>query len=1131
MHYKNILHTILTAGIICCWFLSSFGQVVINEYTCSNKDDYLDNFGEYEDWIEFYNTGGTTADISGYFLTDKNGNRDKWAFPAGTNIPAAGRLRIFASGIDTVLGGQIHSSFKLTQMKQEYIIFSNALDTSVVDSIRIDQPTQRNHSRGRETDGAVAWKFFTNPTPNNSNNFSTAYDAYAVQTVFDVAQGFYPSTVTLSLSSPESNITIRYTTDGTEPTAASSIYTAPLSISNTTIVRARCFSSNSAILPSFTKNNSYFINENHTFPVISVASADFPNLFNGTPEIMSSFEYFDANQQFQFEMEGDFRGHGNDSWAFNQKGIRFYVRDQYGYANKIDYPIFPSSPRTDFDVLIIRNSGSDNYPGGSTILNRPTCHVRDGYIQTLAEDHNLNVDTRKYQPCIVYLNGEYWGIYEIRERIDSDYTEYYHNQKEKRVDMLEYWGALSVRYGTTTDWNALYTYMTTNSLANVANYNYVLGEIDEMSFLDYFIMNTHIVNTDWLNWNTKWWRGTKPTAPTGWRYTFWDMDNVFNLGQNYTGVGTTTYLNDPCNPQTLFPGNPSVPHMDMINALLANPTFYDLYINRYADLLNTTLNCDTMLSHFDAMIAALAVEMPQQITRWGGTMTEWNANVQLLRAEITGRCTVIDSLIIGCYQPNIGTKAPIVVNVSPAGSGNVKINTIYPNAYPWNGDYFTSVNLSFQAFENTGFAFDHWEVFNHTPIPGTLVDSIYFDFTTADSVVAVFRAVLGITGTTTNDNCNNTGTGTIALAINGGLAPYTFNWSNGATDQNISGLQSGNYDVTITDTNNDSSSQSFVIQNNPAPTSTTVALNDDCYGSGVGTINLSVTGGAAGYSFYWSNGNSTEDISNLVAGNYSVTITDAANCTITQNAVVNQDSIPTALSSTQDISCFGNSDGSIDITISGGAPPYTFAWNSGSTTEDANNLAAGSYNLTVSDANNCTTTIASALTEPNQLTLALDVSHTENGSDGEIATTATGGTSPYTYVWDDPASQTTPTAIGLAPNTYQVIVIDAQGCQETANATVELAGMDCIKLTMTFTPNGDGVNDTWVLDCIASFKHVIMVYNRWGQMLYRTENFDGTWDGTVNGEQLPDGAYFYTMEITEQNGEVKYLKGALNIIR
>ena len=84
---------------------------------------------------------------------------------------------------------------------------------------------------------------------------------------------------------------------------------------------------------------------------------------------------------------------------------------------------------------------------------------------------------------------------------------------------------------------------------------------------------------------------------------------------------------------------------------------------------------------------------------------------------------------------------------------------------------------------------------------------------------------------------------------------------------------------------------------------------------------------------------------------------------------------------------------------------------------------------------------------------------------------------------------------------------------------------------MTFTPNGDGVNDTWVLDCIASFKHLVMVYNRWGQVLYTTENFDGTWDGTVNGEQLPDGAYFYTMEITEQNGEVKYLKGSLNIIR
>jgi gliding motility-associated-like protein len=1131
MGYKHFLQIQLTI-LFCCWFLAGYGQVVINEYTCSNKDNYLDNFGDYEDWIEFYNTGPSAVNISGFFLTDKVGDRDKWTFPIGSTISAGGILRVFASGRDTVLLGNIHTSFKLTQMKQEYIILSNAIDTAVVDSVWLNEPTQKNHSRGRDTDGAANWEVFPSPTPNASNNSAVGYSNYAPKPIFGIAPGFYPGAITLSLNALGVGVSIRYTIDGSDPIASSTLYTVPFNISTTTIIRAKSFGSSPNVHQSFTESNTYFINESHTMPVISVASADFPDLFTGTPEIMSSCEYFDKNKQFQFEMDGDFRGHGNDSWAYDQKGIRFYARDQYGYANKIDHKLFSSSTRTDFDVVIFRNAGSDNYPGGSIVSSRPTCHMRDGYIQTLAKEHDLNVDTRKYESCIVYLNGEYWGLYEMRERIDKDYTKYYHGQGQKWLDMLEYWGALDVRYGTTLDWDALYTYMTSNNLAIPANYNYVISEIDEMSFLDYFILNTHIVNTDWLNWNTKWWRGKKGPNPTGWRYTFWDMDNTFNLGQNYTGMGTTTYLNDPCDPQLLFPGDPDIPHMDMINALLANPTFYDLYVNRYADLLNTTLNCDTMLTHFDAMIADLAVEMPQQIARWGGTMAEWNTNVQTMRSEIVGRCAVIDSLLIGCYQPDIGPKADLTVNVVPIGAGSVKVNTITPNTYPWTGDYFTGVNVSFQANGSAGYVFDHWEVFTHIPVPGNLVDSIYFAFTAADSVVAVFVPVLTVSGTTTNDNCNGSGMGTINLAVMGGSAPFTFNWSNGATDQNLTGLQAGIYDVTLTDANSTDTTQNFVIANNSIPTVTSSSLNDDCYSSGSGLANINVIGGAGAYTFSWSNGSNTEDILNIVAGNYTVTITDAANCTLTESVVVNQDSLPTANASMQNVSCFGETDGLIDVTVSGGISPYTYVWDNGlGNNEDLNNLTAGIYNLTVTDANNCSVSLSTALVEPTALALTLDVTNTGTGSDGQIMVVSNGGTTPYTYSWNDPLTQSSSTAIGLAPGNYQVIVIDSEGCQKSAQAMVELEGIDCVHPVMTFTPNGDGVNDTWVMDCVFNFEHQISVYNRWGQVVFQTSSYDSMWDATMNGERLPDGGYFFTIEIRDQHGKKQMLQGALNIIR
>ena len=1127
-----MIFRILVFMIFSGCFGASTAQVVINEFSCSNKDAYLDNFGEYEDWIELYNTGTLTIDLSGYFLSDKRGNRAKWAFPAGTSINAGAHLRVFASSLD-INTPPLHTNFKITQMKQEYIILSRSGDTTMLDSVKIDVPIQKNHSYGRSTDGATDWKIFTSPSPNSSNNNATAYDAYASRPVFGPSPGFYTNNVSLSMNASTAGLSIRYTTDGSEPNASSTLYSSPVSISATTLVRAKCFSSNAQILPSFTESNTYFINENHNFPVLSVGSKDFNDLFAGsTDEIMSSFEYYDANKQFQFELEGDFRGHGNDSWNFSQKGIRFYARDQYGYANKIDHPIFPTSSRTDFDVLIIRNSGSDNYPGGSIVYGRPTCHLRDGYIQSLADKHQLNVDTRKYQPCIVYLNGQYWGIYEMRERIDADYTDYYYGQEEKWVDMLEYWGGLDVRYGDplATDWNNLYNYMTSNNLANAAAYNTVLNEIDEMSFLDYFIVNTHIVNTDWLNWNTKWWRGIDPPSPTGWRYTFWDMDNVFNLGQNYTGMGSTTYLNDPCDPQTLFSNDPDVPHMDMINALFANPTFYDLYINRYADLLNTTLNCDTMLAHFDAMLAEITPEMPRQIARWGGTVGDWNNNIQLLRAEISGRCAVIDSLLIGCYQPNIGPKKDIAVQVFPANAGQVKVNTIYPAYYPWQGSYFSNVNLSFQAEANAGYIFDRWELFNHSVSPALTADSIFFNLNTADSVVAIFQLALSVSSNLTNDSCSQ-GNGSIDLSIVG-AGPFNYIWSNNATTEDLTGLSAGNYLVTISDNQQNLLVQSFTILGIPGPQLSVQTSNDNCYAASVGSINLSLNGGTLPYTFQWADGVSSQNRSSLLAGSYTLTVTDGANCTLYQNIDLGQDSFPNISAQVLDISCNGAADGSIDISVNGGQTPYTYSWSSGlGNNQDINSLFEGLYTLTLTDAYSCTVSYTASIASPLPMMANFELDYAQNGANGSITAMLSGASPPYAYFWNDPNNQTNAKAEGLAPGLYLLTVVDSMGCQSVFEIELPLGDLQCIQSVMTFTPNGDAVNDTWELPCLASMPHQLKVFNRWGQLMFQSNQYDNTWDGTYQGNPLPDGGYFYTIEVIDEDGKTYPLQGALNIVR
>ncbi|MCH8330459.1 MAG: lamin tail domain-containing protein [Bacteroidetes bacterium] len=471
----------LLLSLIICFTLFSNAQVVINEYSCSNISHLADNYGEFEDWIELYNTGGTTVNLGGYYLSDKANNPTKWQIPNVSIAPGDHKV-FYTSGRDAVVGLFYHTNYKMRQTKPEYIMFSDPGGV-IIDSIQLT-PNQIDHSRGRTTDGDTTWSVFSKPTPDASN--TNGKNDYALKPIFSLAAGFYPSTQTITLNTTQPNSEIRYTLNGNIPNDTSFLYTGPITISQTKIVRARTISTDTNILHSFAENNTYFINVTHTLPVISAASPDFNDLFNlwFVDEVMSTFEYFDTSGTLITELDGDFRSHGNDSWAFAQKGIRFYARDQYGYDHTVKHQIFPAKDRDKFDVVIFRNAGSDNYPGAG-FSGRPSCHLRDGFCQSLSQKYKFRLDERSYQPCILYLNGQYWGLYEMRERIDADFTKYYYDQPKDSIDMLEYWGGLEVRFGSDTGWIFLANFMKNNNLAVQSNYDWVAKRLNIKSIIDF----------------------------------------------------------------------------------------------------------------------------------------------------------------------------------------------------------------------------------------------------------------------------------------------------------------------------------------------------------------------------------------------------------------------------------------------------------------------------------------------------------------------------------------------------------------------------------------------------------------------------------------------------------------------
>jgi gliding motility-associated-like protein len=267
--------------------------------------------------------------------------------------------------------------------------------------------------------------------------------------------------------------------------------------------------------------------------------------------------------------------------------------------------------------------------------------------------------------------------------------------------------------------------------------------------------------------------------------------------------------------------------------------------------------------------------------------------------------------------------------------------------------------------------------------------------------------------------------------------------------------------MTATDINGCTATSTVSVSQPASLALSTTQVNVLCNGNNTGSINLTVTGGTAPYTYSWSNNATIQDPLTLVAGTYTVTVTDANGCTATTSATITQPAAALALSTTQvNVLCNGNNTGSINLTVTGGTAPYTYAWSNASTGEDPQNLTSGTYTVTVTDANGCTATTSATITQP-QAPLALSTTQVNvlcNGNNtGSINLTVTGGTGPYTYAWSNNATVQDP--LTLVAGTYSVTVTDANGCTATTSATITQPQSALTVTTQTqniICPNGTG---------------------------------------------------------------------------
>ena len=326
--------------------------------------------------------------------------------------------------------------------------------------------------------------------------------------------------------------------------------------------------------------------------------------------------------------------------------------------------------------------------------------------------------------------------------------------------------------------------------------------------------------------------------------------------------------------------------------------------------------------------------------------------------------------------------------------------------------------------------------------PGTYTVTVTDDngCTSVESVtVNSFNCTISADIAGTNVTCNGAEDGGASVSITGGATPITYAWSNGETTESVSGLAPGTYTVEIVDANNCPATLSVVIteplelEPNASATGQTQNGVDD------GTATANPTGGTGSYTYEWNNGATTQMITNLAPGTYTVVITDENGCTASESVNVQAfDCAVLASIAATDVSCNGAEDGTATVSLQGGNSPYTYNWSNGETTSNITNLGAGDYTVTVVDADGCEVTETTSVTEPDVLSLDIDnivdvlCPDDENGS---IATGTEGGVTPYSYEWSN--GVTTPDLNNASPGTYTVVVTDGNGCTEMNDATIE----------------------------------------------------------------------------------------------
>lgn len=617
----------------------------------------------------------------------------------------------------------LHTNFRLSQ-KGEILTLSNA-QGELVDQVEIPA-LSADVSLGREAENLQQWLYFDQPTPGTAN-LTPGFKERGQSVVFSNEQVYHSQDFFLEMSTTGPG-QIHFTMDGSIPDSLSALYEHPIRIGKTTVIRARVLGAN--ILEGPVTTRTFLFEPPSQLPTICLTTAP-ENLWDEETGIYvlgkdydPNLPYFGANfwQDWErpvhiefwepdltngFETDAGMKIFGGWSRARPQKSLALFARKKYG-SEYFDYPLFPNLPFSRYHSFVLRNSGND----------WERTMFADGMIQTLAED--LDIETQAYRPCRVYLNGKYWGILNLREKINEAYLEQHFGVERDALDLLELDGTPLT--GSAEHYSDLLDFVYNHDLSNQENYDQVKKMMDVENFITYQAFEIFIDNRDWPGNNIKYWR---PHQPDGrWRWILFDLD--FGFGLNAYGIGgnayaysynTLEYATSPTQTPNHW-GNPPWSTF-LLRKLLENSEFKQKFINRFADLMNSIFKTSHVFAVIDSLQQNIEAEMEKHYQRWSqpvwwiddqlwwNSFDEWYHFIAIFKDFARYRPAYMRLFIQEKFD--LPKSISLEIQMDPIGAGQIELNDfLQVSAFPFVGIYFAGNPLTLYAKANAGFEFVGW---------------------------------------------------------------------------------------------------------------------------------------------------------------------------------------------------------------------------------------------------------------------------------------------------------------------------------------------------------------------------------------------------------------------------------------